>query len=176
MVNRVLEEYGGFAGRYIDDCGKYIIMHKAIKQIEDMLSIYTKQCKYPAFTKTMVETVSEYKLCGIDPEVLDEAQKKTHDSMLAKKLSDISLIMRTYDALLENDFMDNSDDLVRLAEKLKTHSFFKGTAVFIDTFKGFTSQEKTIIKEILAQADDVYITLCTDKLNDDEGGYGLFSR
>ena len=175
MVHRVMGVYGGFAGRYIDDCGRYIIMHIAIKQVADLLNVYRRQAQYPAFIKTMVETTAEYKLCGVTPDIIDDAVSRADDALLRRKLEDISLIMRTYDALLENGFRDASDDLTRLANELSRHKFFEGRTVIIDAFKGFTAQEKTVLKEILSQAKDVYITLCTDKLDDDESGYGLFS-
>lgn len=45
----------------------------------------------------------------------------------------------------------------------------------IDAFKSFTVQEQRILSRILAQAQEVYLTLCTDTLADTQSGMGLFS-
>ena len=175
LVHRVFSQYGGFAVKYIDDGGRYIIMSLALKQISDMLLVYKRQTHKPAFAKTMVDTITEYKLCGIEPEMIEQAAAKLDDALLRQKLTDITLIMRTYDAILSLGFADALDDLTRLAHKLELNPFFKDKTVIIDAFKGFTPQERLVLNRILLQADNTYITLCTDKLDDDEQGLGLFS-
>jgi ATP-dependent helicase/nuclease subunit B len=175
LAQRVFKECGGFACRYIDDCGRYIIMQLALKQVADLLKIYQKQAANPAFTKTMVDCVAEYKTYGVTPEMFEKTSAKLNDSILKQKLADISLIMQTYNALLNQQFADSHDDLVRLDTKLEQYHFFKNKTIIIDEFKGFTLQEKRIISRILTQVDDVYITLCTDCIDDNEQDMGLFS-
>jgi ATP-dependent helicase/nuclease subunit B len=175
LAQRVFKEFGGLACSYIDDCGRYIIMRLALKQVSDILKIYQRQASNAAFTKTMVDCVAEYKTYGITPEMFEKTSVKLNDGILKQKLTDISLIMQIYNALLNQQFADSLDDLVRLDTKLEQYPFFKSKTVIIDEFKGFTAQEKRIISRILTQADDVYITLCTNSLDDTEQGMGLFS-
>jgi ATP-dependent helicase/nuclease subunit B len=175
LAQRVFKECGGLACRYIDDCGRYIIMRLALKQVSDILKIYQKQAANSAFTKTMVDCVAEYKTYGVTPEMFQKTSVRLNDGILKQKLTDISLIMQTYNALLNQQFADSLDDLTKLDGKLEQYPFFNNKAVIIDEFKGFTAQEKQIISRILTQANDVYITLCADSLNDTEQGMGLFS-
>jgi ATP-dependent helicase/nuclease subunit B len=174
MAHKVASGYGGFAGRYIDNCGRAILMHKAITEVTDRLKIYGRQAGYPSFAKTMVETASEYKLCSVTPEMLDEASVRTDDQLLRSKLKDVSLILRSYDALLADRFIDPSDDLSRLADLLRKHRCFEGEDIIIDSFKGFTAQEKEVIAELIKQAKDVYITLCAER-GELDNAYGLFA-
>jgi ATP-dependent helicase/nuclease subunit B len=175
LTGRIFKECGGLANRYIDDCGRYIIMQLALKQVADLLVIYKKQATNSAFTKTMVDSVAEYKAFGVTPEMFEKTSNKLKDGILKQKLSDISLIMQTYNALLNQQFADNHDDLIRLYTKLEQYPFFKNKTIIIDEFKGFTVQEMQIISRFLSQADDVFITLCTDNINDNEQGMGLLS-
>jgi ATP-dependent helicase/nuclease subunit B len=173
LSQRVMSECGGFACRYIDDCGRNVLMRLALRQVSDMLRVYSKQAETSAFVKTMVGAVAEYKMCGIDADMLDNTAKRADSALLRLKLSDIAIIMRTYCALLENSFADPYDDLTRLAKKLDDYAFFEGKTVVIDGFKGFTVQERKVIERILSQAREVYVTLCAESLGD--GFAGLFS-
>ena len=174
LAHRVMSECGGLACRYIDNCGRNVIMRFALRQVADMLKVYSKQAESAAFVKTMVDTVAEYKVCGIDAGMLEEAAKKTDGGLLKHKLSDIAIIMRTYCALLENGFSDPLDDLTRLAKKLDDFPFFDRKTVIIDGFKGFTPQERKVIGKILCQSSDVYVTLCAESLGSADTS-GLFS-
>ena len=175
MAHRVFSEYGGAAVRYIDDCGRTILMHRALRQIGDMLTVYRRQAKNPVFAGTMVQTVAEYKQCGVDAQQLSDAAGRVDDPMLARKLRDISLIFQTYDAILTSGFSDSMDDLTRLAQKLEESPFFRGKTVLVDSFKGFTPQERLVLSAIFRQAAEVTVTLCCDRYAEEEGGIGLFS-
>lgn len=174
LSHRIMSECGGLACRYIDDCGRYVIMKLALKQVSDMLKVYSRQAAGTAFAKAMVDAVGEYKVCGIDADTIKTAAGKTGDGLLGQKLYDISLIMRTYNAMLENGFKDPLDDLTRLSEKLKEYRFFEGKTVIFDGFKGFTPQERDVMGRIFSQSGDVYVTLCAESLGS-EISAGLFS-
>lgn len=174
MAHKVASTCGGFAGRYIDNCGRAMLMHKAISEVSEQLKVYGRQAGYPSFAKTMVETANEYKLCSVTPDMLDDVSLRTDDRLLRRKLKDVSLILKAYDAMLADKFADPSDDLSRLADMLLKHRCFEGADIIIDSFKGFTAQEKSVISELMKQARDVYITLCAER-GGIESAYGLFA-
>ena len=64
--------------------------------------------------------------------------------------------------------------LTRLNDTLLDHPFFHGRIVAIDAFKSFTVQEQRILSRILAQAQEVYLTLCTDTWRIHKAGMGAF--
>ncbi|MDR3643911.1 MAG: PD-(D/E)XK nuclease family protein, partial [Clostridia bacterium] len=175
LAQRVFREYGGLARRYIDDCGRMIVMRLALRQVGDLLAVYRRQAASPAFIETMVGAAAEYKACGVTPALLGEAAQKLGGGLLYEKISDLSLIMGAYDALLGKSLSDSNDDLARLGDCLLSHRFFAGKTVIVDSFKGFTPQERRVLGLILPQADEVYVTLCTDTIDDAEHGLGLFS-
>lgn len=175
MAQRVFGLCGGAAGRAIDDCGRVLVMSMAAKQVADLLHVYHRQADSPAFAKAMVDAVAELKHCGVDPQTLAAAGGQMDDDALSGKLADLSLLLQTYDALCSRLFSDDLDDIARLAEKLEDCPFFKGKTVVIDAFKGFTAPQKRVLGHIFRQSDDVYVTLCADRLEDAEQGLGLFS-
>ena len=175
MVHRVFSECGGVACRYIDDCGRALVMHRALQQVADRLGVYRRQAASPAFAGTMVQTVAEYRQCGVDSQALAQAAGELDDPLLSQKLTDLSLIVGAYDAMLSAGFADSLDDLSRLAQALEDYPFFASRTVVLDSFKGFTPQERRAPAAVLRQADEVTVTLCADRYGDEEGGIGLFS-
>lgn len=175
LAYRVFSEVGGLAYHYVDECGRYVVMARALKQVEDQLTVYRRQAKSASFIKLMVDSVSEYKTCGVSGGALKEAARKVSDGVLKSKLHDVSIILQTYDALLHEKFADSLDDLDRLSQSLVSRSFFADKAVIIDSFYGFTAPETKVIQTMIKQSPDVTVTLCADKLEDEEHGIGLFS-
>ncbi|MFR7484353.1 MAG: PD-(D/E)XK nuclease family protein [Acutalibacter sp.] len=92
---------------------------------------------------------------------------------MGKKLSELALLYDTYNGLVEASYLDSRDDLTRLAQALEGSAFFQGCTVAVDSFEGFTAQELKVLVQILRQADQVVVALCTDGL--DTTGTGLFA-
>lgn len=175
LAQRVFRECGGLARRYIDDCGRMIVMRMALRETSDRLEVYRRQAESPAFLRTMVDAAAEYKAFGVTPVLLTETAGKIGDGLLGRKLRDLSLVLAAYDALLGEKLADENDDLPRLCRALDSHPFFRGKTVIVDSFKGFTPQERAVLRRVVAQADETVVTLCADGFDDPEHGLGLFS-
>lgn len=175
LVNSVFREYGGKTGASIDDSGRAVLMSLALEEVRDKLNVYSRLSTNASLAAKLVGLRGELSQCDITPDDMDAVCDRMNDGMLKNKTSELSLIFRAYDVLLERGFLDDTHALTRLNETLLEHPFFKGRIVAIDAFKSFTVQERKIISRIMEQAEDVYVTLCADKLNDDEDGSGVFS-
>lgn len=168
LCNRVFRETGGLTQTYVDSPHKLLIMSQALSSVRDLLSEYKGTCEIPDFAKNVLSTVSEFKMFGISPAILENTIKTLNcdeDSKLCNKLSDFSLIYAQYTHLLkdEYDFVDTADDLDRLCEVIGNTRFFKDKNVVVDSFFGFTVQEINILKRIISDADNTYITYLLDK-------------
>lgn len=175
LVNSVFREYGGKNGASIDDSGRAVLMSLALEEVRDKLNVYSRLATNASLSAKFVSLRGELSQCAITPDDMDAVCAKMNEGMLKNKMSELSLIFRAYDVLLERGFLDDTHALTRLNETLLEHPFFKGRIVAIDAFKSFTVQERKIISQIMEQAEDVYITLCSDKLSDDDDGSGVFS-
>ena len=65
LCNRIFRQYGGLAGNYLSEGGKYILMDLAIEQLTQSMQVYSRQASSPAFTQSMCKTVSQLKAAGI---------------------------------------------------------------------------------------------------------------
>ena len=175
LAEEVLRRYGGFAGRRLDDGGRSIFMSLALEQVRDRLVVYRRNAESTEMIGLLLDLGAEFKRCAVSPRDLSEAAGKMPDGTLRRKVSEIALILSAYEALVERSFVDPLDDLTRLKEQLQKHDYFAGSVVMIDSFQSFTVQEYDVLSLILAQADEVRVALCADRLDDPERGAGLFS-
>lgn len=173
LAEAVFRKEGGAVGRRLSDGGRRILMASAVEACQDRLEVYAAAAKSGRITDVMLTAVNEMKMCGISPAELLETSQDLGGRGLGKKLSELSLLYDTYDALVAASYLDSRDDLTRLAQALETSDFFAGCTVAVDSFEGFTAQELAVLTRILCSADQVVVALCTDGL--DETGTGLFA-
>ena len=174
LCDEVSRNVGFFAGDTLSDADKVIFMNRALVACKGNLKLWQRYTDSVTFAKTMLDTIGEFKINYITAEDIKNAAEFTKSSVLKSKLNDIAVIFENYDALVGEKFIDPADNLSKLYHTLENFSFFKNKTVFIDSFKGFTGQQYKIIERIMAQADDVYISLTNDCENIKE--YGVFSN
>ncbi len=161
--------------RRLDEAGKVALMSLALEETQDKLSVYGRYAKSIGVISEMLKMSDEFKRCTVTPVELEQAACKLNDGMLKKKLTDLSIIMSAFEALVQQRFSDDRDMLTQLAQQLSVDRTFEGSTVFIDGFKGFSVQESDVISAIIAQSEDTYITLCTDKIYGDDYDISAFA-
>ncbi len=168
LAELVFREVGGTAGKKLDDGGRRILMNLAIKQTAEELEIYKNSAKSGRIADMMLHAVSEMKMCRITDEQLQTASTGLPEGALKAKLKDISNIYKEYNKLISSTYLDSQDDLSKLADILPQISFFESATVAVDSFEGFTAQETAVLREIIREAKEVNISLCTDGVHTGE--------
>ena len=148
----------------IDEGGKTVLMSVALESMADRLSVYARYTKSLSVTNELLKLSAEFKRCMLSPAALHTLALSLPDSFLKQKLTEISLVLEAYDALVAARFTDDTDSLTRLYAYLADTPYFAGRSVCVDAFSGFTVQEYGVLERVLMQAKDVYVTLCTDSL------------
>jgi len=167
LYNRVCREYGGLSYSYITKPMRSLIMWKTLRDLRPLLRGCSANESFDiAFTDMMLSAIDEFKHSGIRPQMLEDASKKlTHDTSLANKLSDISLIYTCFDNFVSERYSDSADDLSKLNDILADHDFFEGSNVYVDAFTSFTAVQHKILEHIFKTADNVYITVPLVSIN-----------
>lgn len=157
------EQYGKALNKTIDDGTRKVMMSLSLEALSGKLEYFKKFSSKPALLSTLLTFVTELKQCAVSPDEIAEVSEKTENKSLGKKLSELALITATYDALVSRSFFDDENLLTVAADMISETDFFDGKAVYFDAFCGFTKQERNCIKSILPKAENVYISLCTDR-------------
>ena len=154
LYNRVCREYGGLSYSYLTKPMRSLLMWKTLRELSPLLIEYKNESD-PSLTDLMLSALGELKSSGVSASALENASKKLPaDSALSHRLSDLALIYSCFDNFLSEKYSDSADDLSRLRDILKEHSFFEGANVYIDSFTSFTAVEHQIIELIFKSADN----------------------
>lgn len=176
LYETAAEKYGAADKKRIDDGVRTVLMSTAAEQVSDKLKLYSGRCRRSDFAELMTGAVSEFKMCSISPSQLYGAAEKTHDERLRQKLRETADIYSAYEALLSSSYSDPDDDMTRLYELLCEYPFFEGKTVFIDSFNGFSGQERKILERIIAQSDETVIALCCDGSSSEKMTNSIFNE
>ncbi len=160
----------------LSDSAKAVLMKTALEAVQEKLLLYGKHIKRPSVISEFVALSTEFKRNTLSTEAVRLALSQRENSLLKMKLDDITTVLDTYDSLVENSYFNPDDLLTELCEILPESDYFSGRTVFIDSFRGFTSQEYNALAHMLRKSEDVYITLCTDNLENEDDETGLFAH
>lgn len=162
LCDEVQRHTGGGCGTVLGEAHKLILLNRTLRLCEPELKVWKRFIRFPGFVSALLESIEEFKLNAITAEQLKSAASEAEGSVLSAKLCDMAVILSHYNMLISESFIDTSDNLTALADKLLDFRFFEGKTVFIDSFKGFTGQQYKLIERIFSQAADITVCLPLD--------------
>lgn len=163
LAETVLSQFAPGDKPKIDDGTRAVLMSLALEALGENAEIYKKFINRPALLQSLVTFSTELKQCAVSTDALEKAGETLPEGTLKHKLSELSKITDLYNALVHDRFSDDTDLLTRLAEIIPEIDYFDCKTVVLDTFCGFTKQERNVIAAMLRRCKDVYITLCMDE-------------
>lgn len=166
LAHRILMETGGALRPRITDVGKRLLLAKALGAHAKNLKALGRAARQRNFAESLAAMIEEFKSYRIEAGDLELKAAGLDDSPLKDKLSDLSLIYRSFTASMEGRYADGEDFLDLAAAKMHLSEMMRGAEVWIDAFIFFNPQETAILRAILKRAKSVTITLCIDDPND----------
>lgn len=173
ITDDVRRKYGSDSLPTLSKGGKAVMMMRAIDLVKENLQLFNKHLDSLSFVNSMIKIYDEMKSCNLSCSEIIELSQSIESDALKRKLSDISLIMSSYEMLLFDKYLDPANELTRLYNQLEGLDYFKDKDVFIDGFNGFVAQEYKILELVIKEAKCVTITLCTD-CPDNDDTFNLF--
>lgn len=170
------QKYGEKLKPQIDDGVCSVLMSMTLEALTDKLQFYKKFSGKPALIGQLITFSDELKKCNIEPIDLSKTAENTDNVILKSKLNELSLITSLYCAEISRNYSDSRDLLTIAADLIPQNDYFLGKTVCIDAFSGFTAQERKIIEKIIKQADNVFVSLCTDSIRTSDSGFSLFDN
>lgn len=162
--------------RRLDDSARAAIMSMALEGVKDKLKLYRKHTGRRSVISEFTALSSEFKQNALSTDAVRLALSEMEEGLLKMKLSDIVNVLDSYDAMIEGSYFNPDDLLDELCDVLHDADYFNGRIVFIDSFRGFTAQEFKVIEHMLRKASAVYVTLCTDNLENADDETDLFAH
>jgi len=164
LGDRVYKEHGGIAAGRLDQCGRYLMLRRALAACRQDLKRYNKSADNTGFAGDILQLITELKQNLTLPADLSSAADRLPAGVLQLKIKDLCLIYSAYDGLLQSAGIgsDPTDDNALLANKLGECHFFEGKTVFVDSFKGFTAGQIKILEHVIADSLECTFAFTTD--------------
>ena len=164
MSSIVFSKVGGLTDVNINSSGRAMIIYKSIDKISNELKVYGRSATQSGFVGSITDMISELKQYNVSPEMLENMAGEVENETLRYKLMDIAKIYNDFEKNLHKNYVDSQDMLTSLAEKLEKCDYFKDAYIYIDEFTGFTPNQYGVLRVLLKQAKEVYISLTIDSL------------
>ena len=161
MAYRIINEVGGVSSIGLTKSGKAMLVYSILKNQKNNLKFLSKSDEN---IDICINVINELKKHNITINNLKEEYGKTENTYLQTKLKDIITVYENFQNEIDGKYIDDTDLLTILAEKIDQTEMFKDSLIYIDEFSGFTSQEYEIIKKLIKIAKKVTITVCSDEL------------
>lgn len=162
--------------RRLDDSAKAVLMRNALESVKDKLKLYSNHASRKSVISEFIALSSEFRQNSVSTDSVRLALATEKESLLKMKLNDIVTVLDAYDAAVSGSYFNPDTLLDELYDVLPDSDYFSGRLVFIDSFRGFTTQEYKIIERMLTKAQAVYVTLCTDNLQNSDDETELFAH
>ena len=166
LCEKVFGEIGGLADSRMGSDMESLIMWQTLREVAPLLEEYKKVKADRAFGDMMLSLINELHANSVSAEDCQRLSEKCDDPALARKLSDVALVYANRDRILEELLGESAiaaeNKLSLLIKALRSHKFFSGCSVFVDSFTSFTGEEHSILEEIAMQADELCISFCCE--------------
>lgn len=162
LADTVFKTCRGVKKPPLSDGANCVLMSLALENLQDKLVFFLRHSGKMSFAKKMLDQIKQFKRNGVTAEDLYFAAAHLPEGSLKEKTYETALIFDTYNAVVSESFYDSNDMLSIVYEILLDNEFFGDKTVVIDGFSRFSVQELKIIRLMMKQARDVYVSLCTD--------------
>ena len=161
LTRRICEWSGCGLPECLDNGGRLVAMASAARQLHGQLKAYASVESRPEFLTGIVDAVDEFKRCCISAEDLYAASKNASGAF-AQKLDELSLLYHAYEGICAQGKKDPRDQITWGLEQLTSCDFAQNHVFYIDGFPDFTRQNMAVITHLIANAQDVVISINCD--------------
>ena len=151
--------YGTSGYTKLGKSGRAMILSSICQNLKSDFKILEKPARHKGFATLVSDTIGEFKVHRVTPDMLKNLSVSTGDDALRLKLHDLFLIYSEYERILKNRFEDADDETGILAGLIAENpDYFADSCIIFDGFSLFSPNQMDVINEILSQARDVYFT------------------
>ena len=145
--------------------GQQMIIHRILRDNKDKLKAFAASANLVGLSSQMAQTVAElgqYGKTQEDIEGLLDKLRENKNNLTVLKFGDIGLVFKEYLRFIEGRFIDPDVQLSQARKAAGEAGFIKGARLWVDGFAGFTTNELSMLAELMRTASDTQIALCLD--------------
>ncbi len=161
LAHKLIKEDENFNRvKLLDKDTKNLIIEKILLNNRNSLLSFKNAVSSSSLCEKIGAQISEFKKYLIDKDkIISLSDSEGINKNLKDKLKDLSFIFTEYEDKIKDIYMD-FDNLIKTAsDKIISEKLYYGKKIYIDSFTGFTGEELYMIKALLKNECNVFITL-----------------
>lgn len=169
LAYRIFDELGIKTAKVLEDFGKSMLIRQVAGTVRDELKIYGNSLDKPGFideVKSLMSELYQYDLGhGKINDILKQLKSKNEeDTLLGRKLADISVVFDGFLKKLGDEYIVAEDITELLADCIGSSKLIKNSVVVMDGFTGFTPIQYKVIEKLICNAVKTYGVFTIDKI------------
>jgi len=169
LAGLVLKDFDG--KKVLNMLDAVIIVQHILKKHKEELKCFTKIPVSTGFAKVLFDTISQLKSCKITPGMLRYSVSKCKSQNLALKILDIATIFEYYEKYIKDNFIDSSNKIGLLCEKMEVSKIFENADVHFSNFVDFTKQDLDVLENAIKCSNCLSITTVSPKEQNNKDAY-----
>ena len=146
LCGRIFEAAGLPEGVRVDERGRVMLVRAAVRSVREKLRLYRDAEQRRGFADRCARQLELIRQAGLTPEKLS-ACAGAAEGMLALKLSDLSVILEAYEALIEGRYQDGESEFNHAVARAGDAAFLRRADVY---FYGFDLTPPTLHRLMVA--------------------------
>ncbi len=142
---------------------RIVLLTQTLRQCHDQLTIFKTCATQPGFLRTLDAMLAEWEQNNQTAQSMRAlATKSSADPVLVAKLTDMALLLETWDTLTMGQLLDGQRLPSLVADKLATGNLLENSHVYVDAFSSMNALEMRLLAQIARTAASLTITLLAD--------------
>jgi len=162
LAVKVITEAGGSAD-HIDLYGKYMLLARLLYRNKGKLSLYQNLENSTAFISQLSEAIMSLKSHMVSPEALSECASAAGDTLLGRKLMDVSALYAEYEETLSGGLPDSSDITRNFIELIQGSKMLSDSVVWVYGFDYFSPLHLKALVAMSLVASEVNVVLTAER-------------
>ena len=160
---RVLQEVGGITREEVDSFGYRMLVRSVLEDNKESFKLFKQAASKHGFAEQISDVMKEFSKYCIDQQAFTELKtslaEKQAPRILQDKAHDLQLLLEKIEERLGTTYMDSEGQLNALADQLAHSEWLQDASIYIDGFGDFTTQEYTIITQLMKYTKRVTVVL-----------------
>lgn len=159
LAGRAFREFCIAPQSVISETVKQMILALALRDVREELVLYRRAALFSAFTGRLASLFAEWDMNDTDPSLLlERAEALLPDSLLCRKLQDLSLIFRAFRRRM-GEKMTAEQRLPLFNRLLPGSDMARVEGLYLEGFTGFTAVQYRILEQLMGRAVQTTVAL-----------------
>lgn len=163
LGHNILRELGGDRRTFIDKYGRQMLLTRIARDMKDELLVFRGNIEKESFITLANDFISQLKQYGVTPDILKKARDAMPgDSLLRRKLSDLSLTYTRYEMEIAGKYTDSEDYIQLYIDRIGSSRLVQGARIWIYGFDSFAPKSLQVLGGLMGAAEEVNAVLTWD--------------